>query len=58
MSARTDAALSLAGGILGGLAIGGWIARRYFAERPVAPKPYNQTDAVVTSITKLKGARS
>lgn len=55
MSARSDAALSLAGGILGGLAVGTWIARRYLA-RPITAKPYSQERAVVTSITNLRGA--
>lgn len=56
MSTRSDAALSLAGGILGGLAVGTWIARRYLG-KPVTAKPYNPVDAVVTSISNLKGAK-
>jgi hypothetical protein len=59
VSARSDAALSLAGGILGGLAVGTWIARRYLA-RPITSQPatpYRQDHGVVTSITNLKGAR-
>lgn len=57
MSARSDAALSLAGGILGGLTVGVLIARRYLTTPITAAKPYSQSDAVVTSITKLKGAK-
>jgi hypothetical protein len=58
MSARSDAALSLAGLILGGLAIGALIARRYLATANAQiAKPYSQPNAVATSITNLKGAR-
>lgn len=60
MSARSDAALSLAGGILGGLAIGAWIARRYLAT-PIAAAPADPRSttprAVVTSIGNLRGAK-
>lgn len=57
MSARSDAALSLAGGILGGLAVGTWIARRYVTIPNQPAKTYSQADAITTSITNLKGAR-
>jgi hypothetical protein len=56
---RTEAALALAGGAIGGAAaIGGmWIGRRLLVRPIVAAKPYSPVDAKVTSITNLKGAR-
>lgn len=53
MSTRSDAALSLTGGILGGLAIGTWLARRYL-KTSVPTKPYSQAG---TSLGNLKGAK-
>jgi hypothetical protein len=56
MSARSDAALSLAGGILGGLAIGTLLARRYLTAPTTPARPYSQRDATVTSIGRLRAA--
>lgn len=62
MSKTTDRAISAAGLILGAAAVGiptvAWLARRWRATPTTAPaKPYSQRDAVVTSITNLKGAK-
>jgi hypothetical protein len=62
MSARSDAAVTAAGLVLAaalvGLPIGAHLARRYLATPITATpaKPYSQSDAVATSISKLKGA--
>lgn len=62
MSKTTDRAISAAGFILGaaviGLPVGAYLARRYLATPITATpaKPYSQSDAVATSISKLKGA--
>ncbi|MFC5268427.1 hypothetical protein ACFPJ1_40510 [Kribbella qitaiheensis] len=55
---RAQAALSLAGGALGGitlgLPIGAWLARKWLSDQPA--KTYRQDDAVTTSLSNLKGA--
>lgn len=64
MSARTvDAAITTAGVILGaalvGLPIGALLARRYL-NTPITGQParaYSPSEAVVTSITNLRGAK-
>lgn len=56
---RTEAALTLAGGAIGGAAAitGMWIGRRLLRQDIVAAKPYSPVDAKVTSMTRLRGAR-
>lgn len=58
MNARSDAAISLAGGILGGLAIGTWLAHRYLATTVPADPRSTTPRAVVTSITNLRKERT
>jgi hypothetical protein len=62
MSKTTDRAATAAGLVLGaalvGYPVGALLARRYLATPITATpaKPYSQSDAVVTSISNLKGA--
>lgn len=63
MSARSDAAITAAGLLLGAAAVGiptgAWLARRWRATAITAApaKPYSQSEAVVTTMTNLKGAK-
>lgn len=59
MSARSDAALSITGGILGGITVGTWIARRYLTTQATKPaSPYSQADAATEVQRRLREAKS
>lgn len=63
MSRLSDTVVTAAGLVLGAAAVGiptgAWLARRWRATPTTAApaKPYSQSDAVVTSLTNLKGAK-
>jgi hypothetical protein len=62
MSKTADRAISAAGLVLGaaaiGLPVGAYLARRYLATPVIATpaKPYSQSGAVATSISRLQAA--